>query len=85
VNCWVCPAATEATAGDTLTLRRTAEVTVRTAVPEMRPELAVMVGAPVAPPVASPWEPEAFETVAVPVTDDDHVTASVRFCVVRLE
>jgi hypothetical protein len=60
---------------------RTAGVTVKTAVPEMTPEVAVMVDAPVATPVARPWEPEALETVAVPVTDDDHVTESVMFSV----
>jgi hypothetical protein len=85
VNCWVCPAAIEAVIGDTVMLTRTAGVTVRTAVPEMSPEVAVMVEAPVSTPVARPWEPEALETVEVPVTDDDHVTESVRFCVVRLE
>ena len=36
--------------------------------------MAVMVVAPVATPVARP----VLETVAVPVTDDDHVTESVR-------
>jgi hypothetical protein len=60
-------------------------VTVRAAVPEMSPEVAVMVVAPVATPVARPWEPEVLETVAVPVTDDDHVTESVRSAVLRLE
>jgi hypothetical protein len=37
----------------------------------------VIVAVPVATPVTRPGEPEAFETVAVPVTDDDHVTESV--------
>jgi hypothetical protein len=85
VNCCVCPAATEAVVGDTLTLRRTADVTVSRAVPEMSPEVAVIVEAPVVTPVARPWEPEALEIVAVAVTDEDHVTELVRFCVVRLE
>ncbi len=60
-------------------------VTVKMAVPEMSPEVAVMVVAPVATPVARPWEPEALETVAVPVSDDDHVTESVTVAVLRLE
>jgi hypothetical protein len=81
VNCWVCPAATEAVVGDTLMLTRIAGVTVKTAIPEMSPEVAVMVEAPVATPVARPWEPKALETVVLPVTDDDHVTESVRFSV----
>ena len=62
-----------------------AGVTVSAAVPEMSPDVAVMVVAPVATPVARPWEPEVFETVAVPVTDDDHVTESVRLAVLRSE
>ena len=37
-----------------------------------------MVVAPVATPVARPCDPEVFETVAVPVKDEDHVTESVR-------
>jgi hypothetical protein len=85
VNCWVCPAAIEAVVGETAMVTRTAGATVKTVAPEMSPEVAVMVDAPVATPVARPWEPEAFETVAVPVTDDDHVTESVMSCVVRLE
>jgi len=40
---------------------------------------AVMVTAPVASPVASPWE----ETVAVAFFDVAHVTLSVRFLVLR--
>ena len=58
--------------------------TVRTAVPAMRPDVAVMVVAPVATPVARP-SIRVFETVAVPVTDDDHVTESVRLAVLRSE
>ena len=54
----------------------TAGVTVSTAVPDMSPEVAVMVVAPdpLAVAVANPCEPEVLETVAVEVTDDDHVT-----------
>ena len=47
----------------------------------MSPEVAVIVVAPVATPVASP----ELETVAVPVTDDDHVTDEVRLAVLKLE
>ena len=67
-------------------LTNTAGVTVSTAVPEMSPEVAVMVVAPVPlAAVASPCEPEVLDTVAVPVTDDDHVTDEVRLAVLRLE
>ena len=55
------------------------ETTVNAAVPEMSPEVAVMVVATGGRRVARPWDPAVFETVAVPVTDDDHVTESVRF------
>src|SRR5580700_3598011 len=86
-NCWVWPWAIDAATGETLMLTSTAGVTVSTAVPEMSPEVAVMVVAPspLAVAVASPREPEVFETVAVPVTDDDHVTDEVRLAVLRLE
>src|SRR5580658_7576878 len=81
VNCWVSPAAIDAVGGDTAMLTSTAGVMVRTAVPRMSPEVAVMVEAPVATAVARPWEPEALDTVASAVTDDDHVTESVRSAV----
>ena len=81
MNCSVWPTATESTGGDTVTLTRTAGVTVRAAVPEILVDgsVAVMVTAPVATPVASPVE----ETVAVAFFDDAQVTLSVRFCVLR--
>jgi hypothetical protein len=81
LNCWVCPAEIEAVNGETLMLTSTAGATVRAAVPEMSPEVAVMVVAPVPTPVARP----ELETVAVPVTDDDHVAELVRSAVLRLE
>ena len=86
-NCWVWPWAIDAVAGDTAMLTSTAGVTVSTAVPEMDPEVAVMVVAPdpLAVAVASPCEPEVLETVAVEVTDDDHVADAVRLAVLRLE
>ncbi len=73
--------------GETVMLTNTAGVTVSTAVPEMSPEVAVMVVAPdpLGVAVARPWEPEVLETVAVEVSDDDHVTESVRVAVLALE
>jgi hypothetical protein len=87
VNCWVWPWATEAAVGLTEMAVNTAGVTVSTAVPEMSPDVAVMVVAPdpLAVAVASPCDPEVLETVAVEVTDDDHVTESVRSAVLELE
>jgi hypothetical protein len=68
-------------------LTSTAGVTVSTAVPEMSPDVAVMVVAPepLTVAVASPCDPEVFETVAVDVTADDHVTEALRLAVLRLE
>ena len=60
-------------------------MTVSAAVPEMRPEVAVIVVRPEAMPVARPWDPAALDTVAVPVTDDDHVTELVRLAVLESE
>jgi hypothetical protein len=62
-------------------------VTVSTAVPGTGIEgsVALMVAAPLATAVARPWEPGLLETVAVAELDDDQVTLSVRFWVVRLE
>ena len=87
MNCWVWPAAMEAVDGDTAILTKTAGVTVSTAVPEMSPEVAVMVVAPdpLAVAVASPCDPDVLETVAVEVTDDDQVTELVRSAVLELE
>ncbi len=79
VSCWVSPAGTLATSGDTVTARRTAGRTVMTAVPEINEDgsVAEMVAAPVATPVTNPCE----DTVAVAVPEDDHVTEFVRFAV----
>jgi hypothetical protein len=53
----------------------------------MSPDVAVMVVAPdpLAVAVASPFDPEVFETVAVEVTDDDQVTELVKSAVLRFE
>ena len=81
VNCWVSPAAIDAMVGVTLMLTNTAGGTVKTAVPEMSPEVAVMVVAPSPTPVANP----PLDTVAAEVSDDDQVTLEVRFWVLRSE
>jgi hypothetical protein len=85
VNCWVWPAAMEAVVGETVTLTGTPAMTVNNAVPNMSPEVAVMVVAPRATPLARPWDPALLDTVAVAGTDDDHVTEVVRFWVLRSE
>ena len=62
-------------------------VTVSAATPDTSEleSVAVIVTAPVATPVARPWEPGVFEMVAVLAADDDHVTESVRSRVLRSE
>jgi hypothetical protein len=68
-------------------LTSTGGITVSTPVPEMSPDVAVMVVAPdpLAVAVASPCDPAVLETMAVEVTDDDHVTELVMLAVLRLE
>jgi len=75
VNCWSVPTSKTASAGVTAIETRTTlvAVTVRVAVEETLPELAVMVAEPVAWLVARP-EPEI---VATPVLDEAQVTESV--------
>ena len=87
VNCRVRPIPMEPTGGVTVMPNKTAGVTVNAAVPGVFVEgsVAVMVTAPMASPVAKPWEPGALETVAVAFFDDDQVTLSVRFSVRRSE
>ena len=51
----------------------------------MSPDVAVMVVAPVAMALARPCDPEVFDTVPVLVSNDDHVTESVRLAVLRSE
>ena len=81
VNCWVWPWAIDAVVGDTAMLTKTAGVTVSTAVPEMRPEVAVMVVAPFPMPVARP----ELETVPTEVRLEDHVAELVRLAVLPSE
>ena len=81
VNCWVVPFAMLGSAGVTSIETSVAAVTVRLVEPEIAPDVAVIVVVPTALPLASPSEPTAFEIVATPSSEDDHVTESVRSCV----
>jgi formylmethanofuran dehydrogenase subunit D len=78
-NCWVSPAATFATSGDTVTATNTAGNTVITAVPEISDEgsVAVTVATPVATDVTKPFD----DTVAVASDDDDQDTVLVKSAV----
>ncbi len=79
LSCWVCPAGTLATGGETVIATSMAGSTVITAVPEIEDEgsVAVMVATPVATAVTRPFD----ETVAVAVLEDDHVTDLVKSAV----
>jgi len=78
VNCLVFPAAVDAVAGVTAIDVKTAEVTVRVAVPLIVPELAVIVAVPATTPLASPvWRP----IVAVAVLDEVQLAVVVKSCV----
>jgi len=69
-NCFVFPAGTLGLAGVTVMEDKVAEVTVRVVVPEMLPELAVIVVVPDATAVARPL----LLTVAIDVLDELQVT-----------
>ena len=60
---------------------RVAEVTVSVVVPDMLPDVAVIVVEPVATDVANPFEPAALLMDATAVLDEYQVTAVVKFCV----
>ena len=82
MNCWVpVPAAIEAVEGDNAMLLRVGLVTVRAAVPEADPEVALIVAVPDATPVARPFD----AIVAVAVLLLDHVTDEEQFEVVLSE
>ena len=73
VNCWVTPTGMLGLAGVTAMEDRVAEVTVRAALPETIPEVAVMIVAPAATAVARPL----LLTVATNVFDEVQITCVV--------
>jgi hypothetical protein len=62
-----------------------AEVTVRVVVPEMLPDVAVIVVEPAAAPVANPLESAALLMTATAASDELQITDVVRSCVVLSE
>jgi hypothetical protein len=64
---------------------KVALVTVKVAVPDTAPKVAVMVLLPAAMAVAIPVLPAALEIVAFAVADEDQVTRLVIFCVLESE
>src|SRR5262249_34235660 len=88
VNCWVAPTPIEGLAGVTaIDCSAGGGVTGSTVEPAVAPELALHVDGPlmVVVPAATvfrrPWVPLVLLMVAVPVTDEAHVTEVVRFWV----
>ena len=73
VNCWMAPAGMLGLAGVTDMEERVAEVAVRVVLPEIIPELAVMVALPAATAVARP----VLLTIATEVFDELQVTCVV--------
>ena len=59
--------------------------TVSIVVPDMLPDVAVIVAEPAATDVAKPFDPAALLIVAIPVLDEFQVADVVRFCVVLSE
>lgn len=82
VNACLRPVATEAGAGATETPVSTGAVTVSPAEPVTAPEVATMVVEPTETPVATPWLPGAFDTVADAGVVDVQATSAVAFDVV---
>ena len=60
-------------------------VTVKAAVPETLPDVAVIVVVPAVTAVARPFDPAALLIVATPVLEEFQVAEAVRFCVVPSE
>ncbi len=81
VNCCVVPRAMLGVAGVTAMDASVALVTVKVAVPDMSPEVAVMVVVPAATDAARP----ALLIVATAVSDELHVADAVKSCVVLSE
>ena len=77
MNCCVVPLAMLGVAGVTAMDTRVALVTVNVVALEMPPSVAVTVVGPAATEVASPWEPAALLTVALPVSEELQVTREV--------
>ena len=83
VNSCVVPFAMLGSGGVTSMESRVADVTVSVVVPVSAPKAAVIVVEPTATALARPWEPMAFEIVAIPGSEDDHVADAVRSWVVE--
>jgi hypothetical protein len=85
VKAWVRPAGTEGLVGVILSESKTTGVTVNVVEPEIEPNCAEICVEPADTPVATPFEPAAFDIGATAASADDHVTDVVRSRVVPSE
>src|SRR5882672_512369 len=79
-NCWVAVRAIDGLAGVTAIDASVAAVTVKVVMPVMAPLVAEMTVVPTTRLWARPFEPAAFEIVAVAAVADAHVTVGVMSC-----
>jgi hypothetical protein len=84
-NCCDVPSAMPGFSGEIAIETRAAPVTVRVVLPEMSPDVAVIVVDPTAAEAASPFEPSESLTAATAVSEELHFTASVISSVVWSE
>lgn len=85
VNCLVVPLATLGLEGVTAMDTRVADVTVRVVLPEILPDVAVMVVVPIPNIVVNPFDAEASLNVAFAVSKEPHTTDVVKSCVLLSE
>jgi hypothetical protein len=85
VNCFVVPIAMLGLAGVTSIEASVADVTVRVALPEIDPDVALIRVEPTTTDVARPFEPAALLTAAMVASAALHVTEAVRSCLVLSE
>jgi hypothetical protein len=80
VNCWLTSSARLAFMGAMAREVAVAEVTVREVIPEIDPEVALMVTLPAETPCASPFVGEVLLTVATEAFEELQFTLAVMFC-----
>ena len=85
VNCLDVPSAILGFVGVSVMETSVAGVTVSVAIPEILPDVAVIVVEPVATESANPLEPVALLMAAIAAVDEIHITVVVRSCVVLSE
>jgi hypothetical protein len=85
VNCLDVPSAILGLVGVSVMETSVAGVTVSVEIPEILPDVAVIVVEPVATELANPLEPAALLMAATAAVEEFHITVVVRSCVVLSE